>query len=121
MSRMKMRGQGTRFFLVSATIPNIEDIAAWISSSDPSHPAKALTVRFPSPSCQEGSVANHTSQFGEEYRPCRLARHVVGLARAKHSNSFVFEKTLDNELYSVIESFSAGKPILIFVATRKGT
>lgn len=33
VSRMKLRGSSVRFILVSATVPNIEDIAAWIGSS----------------------------------------------------------------------------------------
>ena len=32
MSRMKTRGSSVRFVLLSATVPNIEDIAAWISA-----------------------------------------------------------------------------------------
>ena len=33
ISRMKLRGSSVRFLLVSATAPNIQDIAAWIGSS----------------------------------------------------------------------------------------
>lgn len=31
---MKARGSGTRFLLISATVPNVEDVACWIGSSD---------------------------------------------------------------------------------------
>ena len=31
-SRMKFRGSLIRFILVSATVPNIQDVAAWIGS-----------------------------------------------------------------------------------------
>lgn len=30
---MKLRGSGVRFVLVSATVPNIDDVAAWIENS----------------------------------------------------------------------------------------
>lgn len=33
ISRMKLRGSGVRFVLVSATVPNIDDVAAWIENS----------------------------------------------------------------------------------------
>ena len=31
---MKARGSGTRFLLISATVPNVEDVAGWIGSND---------------------------------------------------------------------------------------
>lgn len=31
-SRMKLRGPNIRFILVSATVPNIQDVAKWIGS-----------------------------------------------------------------------------------------
>jgi len=44
---MKARGQQVRFLLVSATVPNIEDIAAWIGdgSKEGGGPAKVFNVR----------------------------------------------------------------------------
>ncbi|TFK30070.1 P-loop containing nucleoside triphosphate hydrolase protein [Coprinopsis marcescibilis] len=101
VSRMKMRGSGTRFVLVSATVPNIDDIACWIGNSQNSGPAITL-------------------KFGEEYRPCKLTRHVVGFGRRREQNTFQFVKILDAKLFGVIQKYSAGKPILVFVATRKG-
>lgn len=45
MSRMRQRGNDVRFIMVSATVPNIEDIAAWVRL-DPhsSAPAKVFEV-----------------------------------------------------------------------------
>lgn len=34
VSRMKARGSGIRFILISATVPNVEDVACWIGSND---------------------------------------------------------------------------------------
>jgi ATP-dependent DNA helicase HFM1/MER3 len=33
ISRMRTQGSGVRFVLVSATVPNIKDIASWIGSA----------------------------------------------------------------------------------------
>jgi ATP-dependent DNA helicase HFM1/MER3 len=42
---MKLRGTGVRFVMVSATVPNIEDIAAWIESAYcDRQPAKVFRV-----------------------------------------------------------------------------
>ena len=75
-------------------------------------------------------------QFGEEYRPCKLTRHVVSVPRQKNSNDFQFAKILDYKLFETLQLYSSGedmrsfcttacssligKPILVFVATRKG-
>lgn len=59
-------------------------------------------------------------QFGEEYRPCKLARHVVGVKRHSDMNSFMFAKSLNARLFEVIQTYSVGKPVLIFDSTRKG-
>jgi ATP-dependent DNA helicase HFM1/MER3 len=45
VSRMRTRGSAVRFVLVSATVPNIEDIASWIGSADHQEkPAKVYKV-----------------------------------------------------------------------------
>lgn len=102
ISRMKTRGINVRFVMVSATVPNIEDVAAWIGTSG--------VVNAPSA----------VLQFGEEFRPCKLSRIVVGVPRPKGLNEFAFAKMLDGRLFSVLQSYSVGKPILIFCPTRNG-
>ena len=42
---MKARGSNVRFALVSATVPNIDDVASWIGGSN-NRPAKTFEVRF---------------------------------------------------------------------------
>ncbi|KAJ6490602.1 Sec63 Brl domain-containing protein [Mycena vitilis] len=101
ISRMKARGSAVRFALVSATVPNIKDIAAWIGNKRRDDAATIF-------------------EFGEDFRPCKLTRHVVGLPRARGDNDFAFTRKLDYKLFGALQTHSVGKPILVFVSTRKG-
>ncbi|KAE9393645.1 P-loop containing nucleoside triphosphate hydrolase protein [Gymnopus androsaceus JB14] len=101
VSRMRLRGSAVRFVFVSATVPNIQDIANWIGRDASSGSARVY-------------------EFGEEFRPCKLVRHVVSFPRAKSQNDFLFSKNLDYKLFKVLQDYSKGKPILVFVSTRKG-
>lgn len=46
MSRMKTRGSAVRFICVSATVPNIEDIASWIGDQNSSKQARIFQVAY---------------------------------------------------------------------------
>jgi ATP-dependent DNA helicase HFM1/MER3 len=61
VSRMKSISTDVRFVALSATVPNFQDVAAWLgtNSSEPHHP---------SPS----------EKFGEEFRPIKLRKIVCG-------------------------------------------
>ncbi|KAK8947099.1 hypothetical protein KSP39_PZI006477 [Platanthera zijinensis] len=84
-----------RFLAVSATIPNIEDLAEWLFV-----PSEGM------------------KRFGEEMRPVKLVTKVFGYAPAK--NDFLFEKRLQNFVYDILMQHSRGKSALIFCSTRKG-
>ncbi|KAJ7074112.1 hypothetical protein C8F01DRAFT_1360827 [Mycena amicta] len=101
ISRMKSRGTAVRFLLVSATVPNIQDIASWIGNQRRDGPASVF-------------------EFGEEFRPCKLTRHVIAIDRSRNENDFSFARKLDYKLFPALQAHAVGKPILIFVATRKG-
>ncbi|KAL5476424.1 HFM1_2 [Sanghuangporus weigelae] len=103
ISRMKARASNIRFIMVSATVPNIRDIADWIGN----------------PSI-DGNASATVFEFGEDYRPCKITRHIYGVTR-KNQNDFQFSRALDYKVYSVLEQHACGKPILIFCSTRKGT
>ncbi|OBZ69133.1 putative ATP-dependent DNA helicase HFM1 [Grifola frondosa] len=101
ISRMKTRGSSVRFVVVSATVPNIEDVANWIGDDT-----------------SDGSAT--VMQFGEEFRPCKLSKFVYGIPRRKDANDFVYARTLDFKLYGILQQRSVNKPMLVFCATRKG-
>lgn len=84
-----------RLLAVSATIPNVRDVAAW------------LGVR------PEGC-----KQFGEEMRPVQIATHVRGFPAAK--NDFLFERSLNDRVFAVVLEHWAQKPVLAFCSSRKG-
>ncbi|CAI5470957.1 unnamed protein product [Closterium sp. Yama58-4] len=85
-----------RFVAVSATIPNLHDIADWLLS-------KGKGTRR-----SNHLVDNRISLFF-----C-----VTGYAPAK--NDFLFEKRLQYFLPEVIKQHNDGKPALVFCSTRKG-
>ena len=74
---------------VSATIANIQDVAAWLQ-------APALGVLA----------------FGEELRPVKLTTIVKGYSPTK--TDFLFERRLNDHLLPVIQAHSARKPTLVF-------
>ncbi|KAL6573750.1 Sec63 [Orobanche hederae] len=84
-----------RFLAVSATIPNINDLAEWLMV-----PVQGI------------------KKFGEEMRPVKLTTKVFGYTPAK--NDFLFEKRLQNYIFDLLMQFSGGKSALIFCSTRKG-
>lgn len=100
VSRMKSVGSNVRFVALSATVPNSEDIAMWLGKN---HTCQHLPATL--------------EKFGEEFRPVRLEKHVVGLSYK--GNDFGFESVCDPKLPSIIAKYSHKKPIMIFCITRK--
>ena len=99
VSRMKSVGSDVRFIALSATVPNSDDIATWLGK-DP------VTPHLPAP----------RERFGEEFRPVKLKKHVVGYRC--DSNDFAFDKTLSGKLPEVIAKYSYRKPVMVFCFTR---
>nr|XP_043617378.1 DExH-box ATP-dependent RNA helicase DExH17 [Erigeron canadensis] len=105
VSRIKMIGRSpqmktcplahVRFLAVSATIPNIDDLAEWLMV-----PIQGI------------------KRFGEEMRPVKLTTKVFGYTPAK--NDFLFEKRLQNYIFDILMQYSSGKSALVFCSTRKG-
>ena len=42
---MKLRGSAVRFIMVSATVPNVQDVAAWVGADREGTPAQVFEVR----------------------------------------------------------------------------
>lgn len=110
VTRTRSRGHQVRFVAVSATVPNLADVAAWIG------PNLSLQRR-------DRALSNKQSaevfQFGDEYRPCPLQKHVYGYPKAK--DEFAFQAYLNHKLFELIETHAAGRPCLVFCATRRST
>lgn len=100
VSRMKTIGANVRFIALSATIPNLGDIATWLGRNHENHQDPAMSV-----------------SFGEEVRPVSLRKHVYGYDHP--GNDFIFEKSLDGKLNLLLRKHAEGKPIMIFCFTRK--
>ncbi|KGL93095.1 putative ATP-dependent DNA helicase HFM1, partial [Charadrius vociferus] len=88
-----------RFVAVSATIPNAEDIAEWLSDSKV--PAVCLKI-------------------DEDQRPVKLRKIVLGFPCSENQTEFKFDLTLNYKIASIIQTYSEQKPALVFCATRKG-
>uniref|UniRef100_A0A3B3RKF1 Probable ATP-dependent DNA helicase HFM1 n=1 Tax=Paramormyrops kingsleyae TaxID=1676925 RepID=A0A3B3RKF1_9TELE len=88
-----------RFVAVSATIPNIADVAEWLS--DALGPASCL-------------------QLDESYRPVKLRKLVLGFPCGTNQTDFKFDLSLNYKMANIIQTYSDQKPTLVFCSTRKG-
>lgn len=102
VSRMKTIGTDVRFVALSATVPNLEDVAAWLGKN-------AVAPYEPA----------NSEKFGEEFRPVKLKKHVCGYLGSP--NEFQFDNYLDSKLPDVISKYSERKPIMVFCFTRSST
>ncbi|KAJ8983996.1 hypothetical protein NQ317_008701 [Molorchus minor] len=90
--------QKIRFIALSATVPNVEDIAEWIG--------KPPNIKY--------------FKFSEEMRPVKLKKIVLGYNyNPKNTSPFKFDLSLNYKLQSLMMQHSEGKPTLIFCSTRK--
>uniref|UniRef100_A0A3Q3LBA5 Probable ATP-dependent DNA helicase HFM1 n=1 Tax=Mastacembelus armatus TaxID=205130 RepID=A0A3Q3LBA5_9TELE len=94
-----MAGVSMRFVAVSATIPNVSDIADWLS--DESGPATYL-------------------KMDESHRPVKLRKVVLGFPCSPNQTEFKFDLSLNYKMANIIQIYSDQKPTLVFCSTRKG-
>ncbi|KAL0463525.1 UNVERIFIED_CONTAM: DExH-box ATP-dependent RNA helicase DExH17 [Sesamum latifolium] len=88
------------FLAVSATIPNINDLAEWLLA-----PAQGV------------------KRFGEEMRPVKLTTKVLMSKSSVFSDNELYVliiQRLQNYIFNLLMQFSGGKSALIFCSTRKG-
>ncbi|KAJ3394049.1 Sec63 [Lobulomyces angularis] len=98
--RKGMSHSKLRIIAISATVPNIEDIATWLKNDDESNSSAIVRV------------------FGEEYRPVPIQREIITI---NVKNSFQMENASSFKTMEVIKKFSDEKPTIIFCPTRKST
>lgn len=84
-----------RMVCVSATLPNISDIASFID-------------------------ADSAYDFDSSYRPVPLTVHTVGLGYVG-KNQYFFEQNLGKEVPSILRRFSKNRPSIVFCHTKKQT
>ncbi|CAL8311544.1 unnamed protein product [Gadus morhua 'NCC'] len=88
-----------RLVAVSATIPNISDMAEWL--------------------CNESGPASYLD-MDESYRPVELRKVVLGFPCSLNQNDFKFDLSLNYKMANIIQTYSDQKPALVFCSTRKG-
>nr|XP_019009697.1 uncharacterized protein I206_05257 [Kwoniella pini CBS 10737]OCF48478.1 hypothetical protein I206_05257 [Kwoniella pini CBS 10737] len=99
MSRITQKAPNVRVIALSATVPNIDDVARWIGRRE-SQMAMAKIYKF-----------------GEEFRPVPLKKHVYGIDGG--GNEWSLAPRLDANLFPLLLKHAEGKPVLIFCPTRK--
>lgn len=86
-----------RTIALSATIPNLNELAEFLNVN----------------------IKAGMKSFGEEYRPVKVEKIVLGYNNAK--NEYMFEKYLNYRVAELIAKYSEQRPSLVFCQTQKGT
>ncbi|KAJ1509165.1 Sec63, partial [Coelomomyces lativittatus] len=86
--------QSIRCLGLSATFPNLIDLATWLKATP--------------------------FTFGEQYRPVPLSHQVLGY-EMKNKSAWQFEKSLNPFLLPLIQTHALHQSVLIFCSTRKST
>ena len=78
VSRMKSVRTNVRFIALSATVPNSEDVAAWLGKDYTNQHRPAVR-----------------EVFGDEFRPVKLQKHIIGISYK--GNDYGFEGVCDSK------------------------
>ncbi|KAA1069721.1 Sec63 [Puccinia graminis f. sp. tritici] len=112
VARMKTLGTNIRLIALSATVPNISDVAEWLGDGGVADQNEmALTGQAPA----------KTFIFGEEHRPVKLSKFVYGYTRRPEHTEYQFMSLLNFKLMDHITTHSSGRPTLVFCGTRKSS
>jgi len=104
VARMKTLGTNIRLIALSATAPNICDVAEWLGDGGVADQTQtALTGQAPA----------KTFIFGEEHRPVKLSKFVYGYPRRPEHTEYQFMSLLNFKLMDHIISHSSGRPYII--------
>ncbi|XP_058831957.1 probable ATP-dependent DNA helicase HFM1 [Topomyia yanbarensis] len=88
-----------RIIALSATVPNVADLAAWVGE-------KNTTCFY---------------NISESRRPIKIDKHVLGFYCDPNTTSYRFDMNLNYKLFDIIRKHSSGRPTLVFCSTRKAT
>ena len=104
-----------RILALSATMPNADDVAAWIGAPP------ECTVSCPATACTSllrSAVAwirfqtwlDRAAQFSldSSFRPVPLTLSVIGYPRPEGQNDFLFERSLGFRVFDVVVKYSEG-------------
>lgn len=91
--RLSLQPDSYRIVAVSATIPNISNLATWLRSAQNNQPAKIL-------------------KFPESLRPVPLKTHVVAVPM-NNKNGFTFDFGLNYKIPEIVAKYFDNKPTLI--------
>ncbi|GHJ84263.1 hypothetical protein NliqN6_0665 [Naganishia liquefaciens] len=121
--RTSNREMPVRVVALSATIPNVEDVARWLRPTMASSSA-VFEAGGLNPGIERGGANGilrtpmaKVFKFGEDFRPTKLTRIVKGYP-LNSDNPFPLLNRIVSELFPLICEHSHGKPTLIFVPTR---
>lgn len=97
VSRMKQIKADLRFIALSATVPNIEDVARSGSAKtdimhDPDQRSSWLGR-----SVHEAQIPARALTFGERYRPVQIEKCVYGYSKPEKMNDFAFDALLTKQ------------------------
>ena len=102
ISRMKSVGNNIRFIALSATIPNSEDIATWLTKDQQNRQLPAVR-----------------EVFDDSFRPVQLKKHILG--HDGPYNPWAFEGALTAKIPEIVAKYSKGKPVMVFCPTKEST
>ena len=100
LTRMNTMCRNIRFVALSATVPNIEDLALWLRTNN-ELPASILS-------------------FDESYRQVQLTKFVYGYS-FNCKNDFQKDAIYNSKLGEIIEKHADNRSVLIFCPTRAST
>ena len=100
VSRMKSVGNNIRFIALSATIPNSDDIAAWLTRGE-----------------QDRHMPAVREVFDDTFRPVQLKKHILG--HEGLFNPWALDAALTEKMPSIVAQYSKRKPVMIFCPTKE--
>ncbi|KAH9450619.1 hypothetical protein Pst134EB_018149 [Puccinia striiformis f. sp. tritici] len=112
VARMKTLGTNIRLIALSATVPNISDVAEWLGDGG---------VADQNQKALPGQAPAKTFIFGEEHRPVKLSKFVYGYSRRPEHTEYQFMSLLNYKLMDHIVTHSSKRPTLVFCGTRKSS